>query len=173
MGKPLLECTTLWVINTKFNVMLKAIINNTRLIACCVYPTPQAIGTWLRRLGKDNQGIKALRKANKTLLKATLNNCKNITLDIDASEVIANKADAQWTYKGNKGYMPMVGHIAQTGQIVATDFRAGNVSPNTDNLGFIKTCQDALPKGTQGLGCCYYCLSLSLSLSPSLILPIQ
>jgi hypothetical protein len=34
---------------------------------------------WLRRLGKDNQGIKALRKANKTLLKATLNNCKNIT----------------------------------------------------------------------------------------------
>jgi hypothetical protein len=34
----------------------------------------QAIGTWLRRLGKDNQGIKALRKANKTLLKATLNN---------------------------------------------------------------------------------------------------
>jgi hypothetical protein len=34
------------------------------------------------------------------------------------------------------------------GQIVVTDFRAGNVSPNTDNLGFIKTCQDALPKGT-------------------------
>jgi hypothetical protein len=31
---------------------------------------------------------------------------------------------------------------------VATDFRAGNVSPDTDNLGFIKTCQDALPKGT-------------------------
>jgi hypothetical protein len=47
------------------------------------------------------------------------------------SDVIANKADAQWTYKGNKSYMPMVGHIAQTGQIVATDFRAGNVSPNT------------------------------------------
>ncbi|VVM25674.1 hypothetical protein BSPWISOXPB_7710 [uncultured Gammaproteobacteria bacterium] len=119
-----------------------------RLVTNQQVPTPQAIGTWLRRLGKDNQGIKALRKANKTLLKATLNNCKNITLDIDASEVIANKADAQWTYKGNKSYMPMVGHIAQTGQIVATDFRAGNVSPNTDNLGFIKTCQDALPKGT-------------------------
>jgi hypothetical protein len=47
---------------------------------------------------------------------------------------VYDKADAQWTYKGNKSYMPMVGHIAQTGQIVATDFRAGNVSPNTDNL---------------------------------------
>ena len=37
---------------------------------------------------KDNQGIKALQKVNKTVLKATLNHCKNITLDIDASEVI-------------------------------------------------------------------------------------
>jgi len=42
----------------------------------------------------------------------------------------------------------MVGHIAQTGQIVATDFKAGNVLPNTDNLSFIKISQDALPKGT-------------------------
>jgi hypothetical protein len=41
-------------------------------------------------LGKDNQGIKALSKINKTLLSAALCNCKNITLDIDASEVIAN-----------------------------------------------------------------------------------
>ena len=39
----------------------------------------------------------------------------------------------------------MVGHIAQTGQIVATDFKAGNVLPNTDNLSFIKICQNALP----------------------------
>jgi hypothetical protein len=39
--------------------------------------------------------------------------------------------------------------VVSSGQIVATDFRAGNVSSNTDNLGFIKTCQDALPKGTK------------------------
>jgi pyridoxal biosynthesis lyase PdxS len=108
-----------------------------RLITNQSVPTPQAIGIWLRRLGKDNQGIKALQKVNKTVLKATLNHCKNITLDIDASEVIANKADAQWTYKKHKGYMPIIGHIAQTGQIVATNFRAGNVSPAKDNLDFI------------------------------------
>jgi hypothetical protein len=51
-----------------------------RLVTNQQVPTPQAIGTWLRHLGKDNQGIKALRKANKTLLKATLNNCKNILM---------------------------------------------------------------------------------------------
>jgi len=112
-------------------------------------PTPQTIGIWLKRLGRNNQGIKALSMVNKIVLRATLNNCKNIILDIDASEVIANKADAQWTYKKHKGYMPMVGHIAQTGQIVATDFRAGNTSPAKDNLGFIKQCQSALPKGVK------------------------
>jgi hypothetical protein len=54
-----------------------------RLVINQKAPTPQAIGTWLRHLGKNNQGVKALQKTNKTLLKATLNNCKNITLDID------------------------------------------------------------------------------------------
>ncbi|SEI00026.1 [weak similarity to] transposase, IS4 familyprotein [Bathymodiolus azoricus thioautotrophic gill symbiont] len=42
----------------------------------------------------------------------------------------------------------MIGHIAQTGQIVATNFRTGSVSPAKDNLDFIKISQDALPKGT-------------------------
>ncbi len=66
-------------------------------------PRPQAIATCLRRLDRDNQGISALSEVNKTLLGATLHNYKNITLDIDASEVIANKADAQWSYKKYKG----------------------------------------------------------------------
>jgi len=39
----------------------------------------------------------------------------------------------------------MVGHIAETGQIVAIDFRKGNVPPAKANLEFIKQCQRALP----------------------------
>jgi hypothetical protein len=34
-----------------------------RLVTNQKAPTPQTIGTWLRRLGKDNQGVKALQKA--------------------------------------------------------------------------------------------------------------
>lgn len=41
----------------------------------------------------------------------------------------------------------MVGHIAQTGQIVAVDFREGNVPPAQDNLAFIRQCQQSLPEG--------------------------
>jgi hypothetical protein len=39
------------------------------------------------------------RDTTTTIGKASNLKGKNITLDIDASEVIANKANAQWTYK--------------------------------------------------------------------------
>lgn len=36
------------------------------------------------------------------ILKTTLHHKKQVTLDIDATEIIANKAGAQWTYKKNQ-----------------------------------------------------------------------
>ncbi len=110
-------------------------------------PSATAIGDWLRRTAKHSIAQTAWVAVNKVLLKSALHHCKAVTLDIDATEIIANKADASWTYKSNKGFMPMVGHIAQTGQVVACDFRKGNQSPNSKNLDFIKQCQNALPDG--------------------------
>ena len=43
--------------------------------------------------------------------------------------IVAHKADAQWTDNKNKGFIPMVGYIAETEQIVAVDFRQGNKPP--------------------------------------------
>ncbi|MFT7387413.1 MAG: hypothetical protein ACI8VC_000653, partial [Candidatus Endobugula sp.] len=40
---------------------------------------------------------------NRAVLQFALHHCKKITLDIDATEIIADKADAQWTYNTNKG----------------------------------------------------------------------
>ena len=110
---------------------------------------PQAVslGNWLRRTGKHPQWRAALTRVNQTILQSTLHKRKAITLDIDATEIIAGKADALWTYKSNRGYMPMVGHIAETGQIVACDFRQGNTPPAKDNLNFIRQCQQSLPEG--------------------------
>ena len=39
----------------------------------------------------------------------------------------------------------MVGHIGETGQVVAVEFREGNESANKRNLEFIQRCQSALP----------------------------
>ena len=114
-----------------------------------LYRLPQAttLGDWLRRMGGAPGIQTSWERVNQSLLQSALHRCKGITLDIDATEIISHKAHAKWTYKKHKGYMPMVGHIAQTGQVVAVDFREGNVAPATANLEFIKQCQNALPAG--------------------------
>jgi hypothetical protein len=110
-------------------------------------PQATTLGDWLRRMGNQPQIQEAWVEVNKAVLQSALHRCKKVTLDIDATEIVAHKAEAQWTYNKNKGFMPMVGHIAETGQVVAVDFRQGNVPPAQDNLAFIKQCQQSLPEG--------------------------
>lgn len=108
-------------------------------------PKANTLGDWLRKMSNTAESFSAWQSVNKAVLKTALHQCKKVTLDIDATEIIAHKTSAQWTYKKNKGYMPMVGHIAQTGQVLSVDFRAGNASPAKENLEFIQQCQKALP----------------------------
>ena len=77
------------------------------------FPSGRAVGAWLHRMSKEQGVAKAQQAVNQHLLQVTLGNRKSLTLDIDATEVIAHKSTALWTYKGNKGYMPMLGHIAR------------------------------------------------------------
>ena len=112
-------------------------------------PSATTLGDWLRRAGSDAHIGEAWVAVNQAVLQSALHHCNTVTLDIDATEVASNKTSADWTYKQNKGFMPMVGHIAPTGQIVAVDFRQGNVPPNKDNLAFIRQCQQSLPVGVR------------------------
>ena len=65
----------------------------------------------------------------------------------DATQIVAEKRSATWTYKGEQGYMPMVGHLAEAGVVIHDDFRVGNVAPASANLDFVKACESRLPKG--------------------------
>jgi TusA-related sulfurtransferase len=69
------------------------------------------------------------------------------TLDIDATGIEAEKESAKVTYKGYKGYMPIVGHLAENGLIIGDEFREGNVPPSARNLEFIKRCMAKMPEG--------------------------
>lgn len=112
-----------------------------------VIPGADAIGKWLRK--KSDEKIKALEIIHRRLSKRFLKEVsrRNHTLDIDAFEIEAEKYTANYTYKSNKGYMPIVGHLAELDWCIGYEFRTGNTSPNARNLEFIKACEKNLPKG--------------------------
>jgi len=61
--------------------------------------------------------------------------------------ILAEKKEAEMTYKGFRGYMPIVGHLAENGLVVYDEFRQGNTTPSARNLEFIKDCERQIPKG--------------------------
>lgn len=119
------------------------------LLQISAIPSSSAIGDWLRFMGGVKDGLSGLSKCNRVLLKKGLKRTgkKEFTLDIDATQIVAEKQTAKITYKGEQGYMPIVGHIAETGMVVNDEFRDGNVSPNARNLSFIRQCYAKMPNG--------------------------
>lgn len=65
----------------------------------------------------------------------------------DATQIIAEKREAAWTYHGERGYMLMVLHLAEARIVIHDDFRAENVAPTTENLDFVQDCGACLPQG--------------------------
>ena len=112
-------------------------------------PSSSATGDWLRFIGEVNGGLSGLSNCNRAIVKRglKLTKKKEFTLDIDATQIIAEKKSAKVTYKGEQGYMPIIGHIQETGMVIHEEFRDGNVSPNFNNLNFIKQCCSKMPKG--------------------------
>ena len=98
-----------------------------QLLGCGQLPGARTLGNWLRR---NAQGMQGLVNINKKILATALYKRKQITLDIDATVIESNKCRAKFTYKKHRGYTPMIGHIGETGQVVAVEFREGNESAN-------------------------------------------
>ncbi len=119
-----------------------------------------AFGRWLRRMGASGTGLSALerlidrvatvlgKRLRRRRRKAGGAPVREVTLDIDASQIVAEKETAQWTNKGEKGYMPLVGHVRElSGMVVHEEFREGNVSPGAEHVPFLKDCLRRLPAG--------------------------
>jgi hypothetical protein len=67
------------------------------------------------------------------------------TVDHDASVIEAHKRDALAHYKGGRGYQPAVAMWAETGLVLADEFRDGNVPAGMDNLPLIERAFAVLP----------------------------
>jgi hypothetical protein len=123
------------------------------LLGLSEIPESGTIGDWLRRQGVGG-GLEGLAKVNQQIVSRAMkaNECSECTLDIDATQIEAEKQDAKWTYKGERGYMPIVGHLAENGLVICEEFREGNDAPQSRNLEFIEKCVEQLPKGTRITG---------------------
>ncbi|MCH8881977.1 MAG: IS1380 family transposase [SAR324 cluster bacterium] len=111
-------------------------------------PSADALGDWLRRLGAG-PGLAGLAAVHRKVLARALERerTRGFTLDIDATQIVAEKKSAKYTYKGELGYMPMVGTLAEVGLVVGEAFREGNESPHAGNLEFIRQCAAQMPSG--------------------------
>ena len=104
---------------------------------------------WLHRHGEAE--VPLIHQISREVIAKTLGSSrvKRTTLDIDATAILNNKAEAQWTYLKQRGFMSIIGTIAESGQVIAVEFRDGNVPPYYGNAGLIKTCQAQLPDGVK------------------------
>ncbi len=127
---------------------LKADTALATLLKLDTLPSTDAFGDWLRRTGAG-AGLVGLDRINRRTVATRLRQTKiaRHTLDGDASQIVAEKEAAQFTYKGEQGYMPMIGHLAEAGVVIHDDFREGNIAPATGNLEFIKACEARMPRG--------------------------
>ena len=123
-----------------------------RLLGREVVPDPDTVGDWLRRMG-DSQtghaGLVGLGQVRDALTARLLrrDGHETYTLDADATLVGGEKREAQWSYQGVRGYMPMLGFLWETPVCLVDEFREGNVSPGAGQLEFYRQCQARMPAG--------------------------
>lgn len=113
-----------------------------------VVPSGDAIGDWLRR--ESPEKMESLQEVNDQIIRSIIRKTDGeLTLDIDATAIEAAKYEAAYTYKGHKGYMPMLGFIAGTGCCIGHEFREGNDAPAARNYEFTKGICDKVKKWGQ------------------------
>jgi hypothetical protein len=114
-------------------------------------PSTDAVGDWLRRMG-CGVGLRGLERINQRVVERELakEEGSDYTLDTDATIIEAEKRSAAMTYKGMKGYSPLVSHLAENGLVLDAEFREGNASPQSGNLAALKRCVGKLSRLSGG-----------------------
>jgi len=81
---------------------------------------------------------------------ATMSPGRQVTLDVDAHLVESSKRQALPTYEGYRGYQPLIVVWAETGLILAEQFRDGNVPASVGIADLADAAYAALPARADG-----------------------
>lgn len=129
-------------------------------------PAPETARQWLDRFhdeelmkGRPRQGallpgeagpLAGLGEVNRHVVRAYVQNVKvdkRVTLDMDAHLVETDKAGARYCYEGYKAFQPIEVCWAETGLVLADEFREGNVPASDGNRRLVDEAYQALPPG--------------------------
>lgn len=128
---------------------IKAEVTLRGLLGMKELPGSTTVGDWMRRMGRDARGLPGLARVEKHQVAEVLKRDAGTeyTLDADATVIEAGKEAAQWTYKKEKGYQPLLGFLFELGLILADEFRDGNVPAQAGAVEFLELCQRMMPEG--------------------------
>lgn len=129
-------------------------------------PAPETARQWLDRfheeqlmtqrpaqgsfLPAESVGLAGLKEVNRRVIQAygtAMQPAKEVTLDVDAHLVETTKAGARYCYDGYKAYQPMEVAWAETGLVLAEEFREGNVPASKDIKRLVDEAYAMLPAG--------------------------
>ena len=100
---------------------------------------------------KSNLHLQGFSKVNGDVIKSAqkCNTKKTATLDMDATLIETNKANALYCYKGFKSYQPLNTWWDEQGTMLYTEFRDGNVPAGYEQLRVFKEALSLLPVGVK------------------------
>lgn len=110
-------------------------------------PSSRTVGRWLRRFTRKH--LERLLRVNEEIVAEAVRRAglRRLTLDIDGS-VISTGQQVGWARRGFNphhrkvpSYYPITAYEAQTGQILRTKNRPGNVHDGKASLGFLRELQ--------------------------------
>ena len=142
------------------------------LAALTAYPLPAAATArqWLDRtfhdsatladrpaqgsfIPQETAGLAGLRTVVERTVQAYVTAAqpaRTVTLDVDAHVVVSSKREARPAYTGERGYQPLLVTWAETGLVLADEFRDGNVPASVHIRELVDTAAAALPPRPEG-----------------------
>ena len=96
----------------------------------------------------ENEAWQGLAQVNRDLIQVLGERCpdqKIATVDQDATIIESRKREAKPTYEGERGYQPMLAVWAETGVVLADEFRDGNVPAQMEPLNAAQRAFAAVP----------------------------
>lgn len=104
-------------------------------------------GSFIPRESRWLAGLRAVVRHSVRAYAAAQQPGPVVTLDVDAHLVESSKQTALPTYEGFRGYQPVLVQWAETGLVLADEFRDGNVPAGKEVARVVDEAYDSLPAG--------------------------